>query len=85
MVPILVGLLRPNSANALHDSVFQILMKLASTSPEFKAQVAILTDEEKQKLEASVKHSVAQQEAAKKAQANPSKGGLKLDFSKYKK
>jgi len=88
LIPSLIGLLRPQAPNALHELALQVLIKLATTSTQFKTQVSLVSDHERQQLEASLKLSATQQTQ----QANhghssvdwaPKAKPLKLDFSKY--
>jgi hypothetical protein len=87
IIPALVGVLQPSEITKLHQIAFQILMSFAAAAAgEFRNQVAQLADVEKSTLEASVRLSVAQQQAeeAKKIQtAVASAAPLKFDFSKY--
>jgi hypothetical protein len=81
-------MLRPSQGQGpLHDLCLQVLLKFASTSPaDFKSQVALLTDFEKQQLQTSVQLSMAaqtQQTQRVEYAAKPA-APLKLDFSKYK-
>eukprot|EP01114_Cavostelium_apophysatum_P010616 TRINITY_DN2455_c0_g1_i2.p1 TRINITY_DN2455_c0_g1~~TRINITY_DN2455_c0_g1_i2.p1 ORF type:complete len:1928 (-),score=479.76 TRINITY_DN2455_c0_g1_i2:118-5901(-) len=82
----LVGLLNPASVDTLHDVVLQLLLKLAPANPNFKEQVALLPEHERQIFESSVRllASNASPQAEKQTEmevkvAKP----LKLDFSKY--
>jgi hypothetical protein len=87
IIPTLIGLLQPtDTTNVLHTIALQVLLKLASTAPEFKQQVLLLSEFERQQLETSVKLSVAQtQQAAAQAAASTVKTAapLKFDFTKY--
>ncbi|PRP83338.1 HEAT repeat containing 5B [Planoprotostelium fungivorum] len=88
VIQTLVGLLEPmNTSDQLHTVGLQVLLKLATSAPEFKNQVAQLSEGERGRLETSVKLSVQQsQEAAAKAASTAVKTAtpLKMDFSKYK-
>jgi len=88
VIQALVGLLEPmNTSDQLHVIGLQVLLKMATTAPEFKNQVALLSETERGRLETSVKLSVQQtQEAAAKAASTAVKTAtpLKMDFSKYK-
>lgn len=83
----MIGLLRPNQLGTLHDVALQLLLKLAAASPaEFKSQLAVLSDYEKQQMETSVRLNYAsQQQQTTQVVQNTVKAAtpLKLDFSKY--
>eukprot|EP01117_Protostelium_nocturnum_P008240 TRINITY_DN2940_c0_g1_i3.p1 TRINITY_DN2940_c0_g1~~TRINITY_DN2940_c0_g1_i3.p1 ORF type:complete len:1915 (+),score=660.86 TRINITY_DN2940_c0_g1_i3:207-5951(+) len=73
VIPTLVGLLDPAKLDELHNLSLQVLLKLASSSPEFKTQVSQLSDWERNQLETSVKINVSQaQQAAAKAKKDAS-------------
>jgi len=85
LIPSLIGLLRPNNPSTIHELALQVLIKLASTSPNFKSYASLISEHEKHQFEVSIKQSVAeQQQQARRVDSTVSAAKpLKLDFSKY--
>ena len=87
LLPALVGLLKPTQGmGTLHETSVQVILKLATTAPDFKNQVLMLTDSERQSLENSLRlHYAAQNQAQTQRVESSVKTAtpLKLDFTKY--
>lgn len=86
LVASLIGILDSTRADTLHDLALQVLIKLASTNPEFKVQVAQLGETERTKLETALKtFAAASAQPQRSSLTTTSKPAplLKLDMSKY--